>query len=337
LEEAIMRAKKPAQFTRMKKGARSQRAPAKPVIQEPSRKRPAAWGVLVYLAGDVEDGYEAIRDDLAEILKEGGSADLRIVVQFDGPDGARRFIVPSKPAPDLQPVQSLGRIDSGGTAALLDFLRWGLSVCDSERLALVLGSPISISPAYADLHPNPDSGSVFSLSYDQGSGNFLDVSALGGVIREALNEARRGEIELLALDSCHVQFLELAYELEDLVHVLIAPQTDIPIRGWDYRRVLSSWKTLAAERKPPLSVPQLACELLKEIFACYHDKKGARAVSALDLQRLDDVARAFDTLCIGTLQCLGEGLIWETRSLLLRHFAEMSAGPVYDCGSFFAV
>jgi hypothetical protein len=254
-----MRAKKSGGSIRAKKAARPrpQRAPAEPVVQEPSSKRPAAWGVLVYLAGDVEDGHEAIRDDLAEILNEGGSAELRIVVQSDGLGGARRFIVPSRPSPDLQPVQSLGRIDSGGTAALLDFLRWGISVCDAERLALVLGSPIAISPADADLNPNPDRGSVFSLSYDQRSGNYLDVSDLGWVIREALNEARREQIELPAIDSCHVQFLELAYELEDLVQVLIAPQTAIPLRGWDYERVLSGWKTLAAKRQPPPSVPQL--------------------------------------------------------------------------------
>ncbi len=41
-------------------------------------------------------------------------------------------------------------------------------------------------------------------------------------------------------------------------------------------------------------------------------------VSALDLSRLDDVAHAFDTLCIGMFQVLGEGLIWEARNLVCR-------------------
>jgi hypothetical protein len=43
-----------------------------------------------------------------------------------------------------------------------------------------------------------------------------------------------------------VQFLELAYELEDLVSILIAPQTKIPTSGWNYVRVLTRWKQLAA-------------------------------------------------------------------------------------------
>ena len=95
---------------------------------------------------------------------------------------------------------------------------------------------------------------------------------------------------------------------------------------------------MAAKRQPPPSVRQLARALLAEIVESYRDDGSEpRAVSALDLQRLDDVARAFDTLCIGTLQCLGEGLIWETRSLLLGRFGDQTAGPVYDCGSFFAM
>ena len=41
-------------------------------------------------------------------------------------------------------------------------------------------------------------------------------------------------------------------------------------------------------------------------------------------------------MCIGTLQALGEGLIWKTRELLLQKLKQSSA-PVYDCGSFFVL
>lgn len=70
----------------------------------------ATWGVLVYLAGDTEWGASALQADLDEILKTGSSN---------------------------------GRVDSGGTTALLDFLRWGLTQCRSERIALLIGSPYS--------------------------------------------------------------------------------------------------------------------------------------------------------------------------------------------------
>ena len=60
-------------------------------------------------------------------------------------------------------------------------------------------------------------------------------------------EAGRARIDLLAIDSCQVQFLELAYELDDLVHVLIAPQSTAPMAGWDYGKVLGNWKARAVD------------------------------------------------------------------------------------------
>jgi hypothetical protein len=218
------KAAKTSAKTAAAKTASAKAAGAKAAAESTNHRR-ATWGLLVYLAGDIAYGADAIREDLREILKAGGSADLRIVVQHDGPAGASRYIVPSRSSPNLAPIE-LGRVDSGSTSSLLEFLRWGMSVCDCERLALVLGSPLVVSPVDAEGDPQPDRASVFSLSYDQGSGNYMDVSSVAGVIREALSDARREQIDLLAIDSCRVQFLELAYELEDIVRILIAPQTE---------------------------------------------------------------------------------------------------------------
>jgi hypothetical protein len=289
---------------------------------------------MVYLAGDTPWGSEALREDLGEILKIGGSADLTLVVQHDGPDGATRYIVPPHASPDLPPTQRFDRVDSGGTAVLLDFVRWGMTVCRCDRLALVLGSPYSVPPGAG---VGSDGTNALALAFDEGSGNVLRVSDLAGVLREALSDDEREQIDLLAIDSCYVQFLELAYELEDVVRILIAPQTTVPINGWDYVRVLSRWKTLAAAT-PPLGTPQIARALVDVIVECYGGvDNDMRAVSALDLQRLDEVANAFDTLCIGTMQVLGESLIWRARKLLLTELHDTTSGPVYDCGSFFAI
>ena len=80
----------------------------------------------------------------------------------------------------------------------------------------------------------------------------------------------------------------------------------------------------------------MARRLVDEIVHSYAARGADCSVSALDLRRLDDVAQAFDNLCISTLQVLGEGVIWRTRELLLKRLSE-SSGPVYDCGSFFAL
>ena len=302
-----------------------------PTRVESVNGRPPAWGVLIYLAGDVDDDRETVHADLLEILTAGGSPDVQIAVQYDGPDGATRHIVSASSRPDQPPVQRFKKIDSGSSAAMLDFLRWGMSSLRTERLALVIRSPFVVSPGESD--PDTDRGTLFSLTYDATSGTFLDVCDMADVLRQALRDAARPQVDLLVIDSCQVQFLELAYELEDIVRILIAPQTRIPKGGWDYGRVLTEWKRLAAER-PPVGTPRLAEALLGFISACYTDRQQSHAVSALDLQRLDEVARTFDTMCISTLQVLGEGLVWQTRALLLKKL-QQNSDPVYDCGSFF--
>jgi hypothetical protein len=302
--------------------------------QDRSRPRCSAWGILIYLAGDTEHETTALLDDLLEIVGAGGSPDLHVLVQHDGPDGAVRYVLPASET--SRPVeQPLGRIDSAGTAALLDFLQWGLSLCDAERVALVIGSPLVISPA--DAERDPDRMSVFSVAYDVGSGHYLDVCDMAGVVREALRGTGRDQFDLLAIDSCRAQFLELAYELEDVVRVLIAPQTEIPAAGFDYLPILARWKELAALREQ-IGTRDVAEGLLEVIAACYQQGGCTCAVSALDLQRLDEVANAFDTLCIATLQSLGEGLVWTARTVLLESL-EKSGGdvPVYDCASFFMI
>jgi carboxyl-terminal processing protease len=65
----------------------------------------------------------------------------------------------------------------------------------------------------------------------------MDVVDVGAVIREVLAEFGREQIDLLALDSCHTQFLELAYELEGKVQVMLASQTSVPGSGWNYTAV----------------------------------------------------------------------------------------------------
>lgn len=317
---------------------------SKPGSSEHPRKPPhqrSAWGVLVYLAGDTAWGANALKEDLREILRTGGSEDLTILVQHDGPEGATRYVVPACPAPELEPKARLGPVDSGGTTALLDFLRWGLAQCRSERLALLIGSPYSVAPGSSDVN---DGEAVLSLTYDQFSNQYLNVSDLADVLREALDAADREAFDLLVIDSCYVQFLELAYELDEVVRTLIAPQTSIPEAGWDYRRVLTRWKSLAA-MTPPMGTTQVAEEIAHEVIECYasrpwypkEDPQPGLSVSALDLRRLDEVASAFDTLCVGTMQVLGEGLIWRARSFLLDELRQTTSGPVYDCGSFFTI
>ncbi len=306
------------------------------------RRRPATkskpevqWTVLCYLAGDIVAPLaDQLQHDLQEILAAGASAKVSVAVQFDGHDGGLRYLLPQK-----TPVERLGHVNSGAPAVLADFLRWGLSVCPGERVALVLGGLNALDPREEEVEQGRAASRVFTICRDDSCGGYMDVVDLGAVIREVLGERGRDHLEMLAVDSCHTQFLELAYELEGIVQVLLASQTTVPGSGWDYTKVLHTWRqTVETAREGPDAVT-VARALLPAVVESYRTTSPVPCVvSALDLRRLDDVARAFDTLCIGMLQVLGEGLIWQTRHLLLERFdspAMKAQGDAYDCGSYF--
>ena len=301
------------------------------------------WTVLCYLAGDLNPPLAAqVESDLREVLAAGASAEVIVAVQYDGPEGAVRYVLPREPAAELEPVEHLGRVDSGSAAVLADFLRWGLSAHPAERVALVLGGLNALDPSEAEGLGGGHNSRVFTLCRDDSCGGYLDVVDVGAVIREVQAEQGRGRelFEILAVDSCHTQFLELAYELEGCVQVLVASQTLVPGSGWDYTAVLRAWMKAVAEAKGGADTVTVARVLVPAIAASYQvpGLDSPAVVSALDLRRLDDVARTFDTLCIGLMQALGEGLIWETRRLLLGLF-DPTGGRVeadaFDCGSFF--
>lgn len=310
------------------------------------RQTPAAqsgktpWAVLFYLAGDVEYVADELRENLRQVLAMKPSDELTIAVQHDSPQGAARYLIPPGGSATSTPTEKLGEVDSGSPDVLADFLRWGMSVCPAERTAVVLSGLSALDPA--PLGSERGQSRVFTICRDESHGNFLDVVEIGTVVRTVLAEAGRDTLELLAVDSCRIQFLELAYELEGRVQVLLASQTSVPGAGWNYTRVLEAWAGAIREAKNELGVEALAQALVPVISETYASARPdyACGVSALDLRRLDDFARAFDTFCIGMMQALGEGLIWEARGLIISMFedtGDLDKRSAYDAGSLLAL
>jgi len=307
-------------------------------LEESPRVR---WGILCYLAGDVTGDAEVIARNLRDLLAEGPSAEVALAIQYDGPRGVERYLLLPSAAPGvasaLPVVESLGRLNSGSTQTFCEFLRWGLSVLNAERSALVIRSRAA-DPFVADaaLTATP-----FAICYDEPADACLDSAELGRAVTKVLREYERDQLDLLAGDVPHMQFLELAYEFQGRVHVLLSAQTVVPGEGWDYRRLLSCWKEQAAQ--PTEALAQRLVPALVAAYPAPARQEGApqSAISALDLRRLDDLSRVFDTLCVNTIQVLGEGLIWRARELLLMFFgdsrAEQRRHVSYDCGSFFVI
>lgn len=324
--------------TARRRSASSARKAARKTIS--ATKTP--WAVLIYIAGDVEYLADELRANLNQVLAAGASTELAIAVQHDSPSGATRYLLPPHGKKKTEPDEHLGEIDSGDPAVLSDFLRWGLSVCPAERTAIVLSGVSALDPAPGGAGADHAKSRVFTICRDESHGNFLDVVEIGAVMRGILAEFGRDAIELLAIDSCRIQFLELAYELEGRVQVLLSSQTSVPGSGWNFTTVLNAWRAGIRAAQGNLGTDELAELLVPAIAKTYAAEKSGYpcAVSALDLRRLDDFARALDTFCIGLMQALGEGLIWETRCLFVSYFEhdeDLDKKYSYDAGSLLVI
>lgn len=349
-------------------------APASTSTLKPLPPPDPEWGVFVYLAGDLPEGdREDFRANLQGLFRAGASEKVAVLVQYDGPGGTTRYILPVGGADDVAPAEPARIRDSGSAETLRKFLDWCLLNCSAPRIAVVIGG-WGVPRVLADDEPGRGLERLFTVCWDSSTDQYIDAADLAVVLRQCLGhdaqDATTGplrRVDILALDSCQMQFLELAYELEGLVDIVIASQTYVPRCGWDYEAVMRQWHSEAAKAASD-GTEKLACALVPLIAGSYlagaekqRDNQIRRvAVSALDLRRLDETARALDTFFISLMQNLGEGLVWQVRRLLLSTYTTLELGDFihpasalpdsprggeyvphesfdYDCGSLLAL
>jgi hypothetical protein len=267
----------------------------------PHAKKP--WTCLFYLCGDNFLARE-VEADFGELCAVGAPPTAHVAVQIDRPTGAARYIVPNRPRRRTpEPVRVLGNVNTGDPAAAIDFLAWGMRELPSARVAVVLSGPgLPTMPDDAN-KPGGPQDELFTLFPDDTSKDALNAAELRFLFQESLRRARRRRVDLVGLDSCSHAFIEVAYQLEGLADILVAPQTVLPGQGWPYDRLLAAWR-----RRRPGDAEALARLLVSHVIDAYRNEKGPPpiALSAIDLRVLEPVARSLDTLTLGLMQCLGD-------------------------------
>ena len=181
-----------------------------------------SWIFSVYMDGD-NSLHDNMEPDLSE-MREGGSGNgLHIPVLRDGEGSKDTVVLYIMPEYDIElPAyvvnQSWGKeVNMGDPMTLANWLEWCIRTFDTGgRTALDLW----------------DHGKgVWGLCWDSNSGN--DLLTLAD-IRTVIETSGVGGIELLGSDSCLMQVVELAYEVDGLATYFIASQEDEPKDGWDY-------------------------------------------------------------------------------------------------------
>ncbi|MBN1677455.1 MAG: hypothetical protein JW880_02850 [Candidatus Thermoplasmatota archaeon] len=191
---------------------------------------------------------------------------------YDIVDGKRRL------------VAAWPESDSSDPATLTQFVSYGLSKYPADKTMLVV----------------QDHGYGWrGVCQDETSGD--TIMSIDG-LAEALNAVKKDNkgkgIDLLAFDACHMNTLEVAYELRDAVSYVVASQSMVPYDGLPYEMFLNE---LVAE--PDMAPAELASRIVHDYVMFYSDKKAYEhiytynqdfsTVAAFDMSKMAALGGAF--------------------------------------------
>ncbi|MBN2460824.1 MAG: hypothetical protein JXB60_04395 [Candidatus Cloacimonetes bacterium] len=200
----------------------------------------AIWTILVYMAAD-NSLNEAAIDEINEMEAADFSDEINVILQIDSREGnlynfypgARRYHIYPDTSNDLQiihspVIRSLGEIDSGDPQQLADFVNWGCNNYPADNTALIIWSHGNgWYDAYNRFCPDNDSGNSISVP----NGDL--AAALYGIYHE---------IDMLILDACNMQCLEVLAEIGNNADLVIGSETTVCTDGFPYSEILGFWE-----------------------------------------------------------------------------------------------
>ena len=138
-----------------------------------------------------------------------------------------------------------------------------------------------------------------SICYDDTSGgDALDNRELRVVLAGICALLGR-KIDLLGMDACLMNMVEVAYQLRESVNVIVGSEIEEPFDGWPYAEILTR---LTA--RPRQDAAALARWIVKSYLLSYKGKDETVTQSALDVSRIGEMTAKVDALSASLLTAL---------------------------------
>jgi len=274
----------------------------------------AKWTFMVYMAGDNNLDGAALRD-IAEMARAGSTKEVNILVQLDRIEDnlTRRFRITRGGGFKTDCIESFGDTNTGDPKILYDFVKWAADNHPADRYALILwnhgsgwwedGRSRAAGPAEKKprrqlfRHAFPQEHR--SICYDDTSGgDALDNRELRVVLAGICALLGR-KIDLLGMDACLMNMVEVAYQLRESVNVIVGSEIEEPFDGWPYAEILTR---LTA--RPRQDAAALARWIVKSYLLSYKGKDETVTQSALDVSRIGEMTAKVDALSASLLAAL---------------------------------
>ncbi len=272
-----------------------------------------------------DDLSEAMRADLKKMQAAGSTDQVAVCVQFDSLEAkqAFRWVLPRRDDPAPGQPEAIGAVNTGEPGSLSDFVAWAGKECPAARYALVIwghGSGWDEQRLY-DRYPDSEvaqidradqrevlrrqgifgstvahimsieDDEVRGLCYDDSARDFLDNAELRQALRDAAAHLGRDRIDLVGLDACLMNMIEVAHQIRREAAYLVGSETVVPTDLWPWTEIL-----LALQAAPAMAPAELAITLAGYLPS---SSDGMRSIddvaqSVLDLAQADKAVRALD-------------------------------------------
>jgi len=245
--------------------------------------------MLLYLAGDYDDEdklWSAFQNALSG-LEHVNNDQLRIVAQVDGfgpgesSRGAERWTIEPSQDGESMTVDTtvLGEVPMDDQKTLIDFVKWGQDTFPAKHYYLAIADHGQGARGIAwDSTTDRDDDKQYNHSA------YLTVEELG----QALGSEDIWPVNVLHLDACSMNLLEVAYEVRDKADVLIASQ----YLGWNHFAYDRYAEFMTGETTPT----ELGEHIVDTYDKISQKKPYPYTISALDMDYLTVVQSALDGL-----------------------------------------
>ena len=266
----------------------------------------AKWTFMVYMAGDNNLDGAALRD-IAEMAQAGSTKEVNILVQLDRIEDnlTRRFRITQGGGFKTDCLESFGDTNTGDPKILYDFVKWAADNHPADRYALILwnhgsgwweeakgraAGPAEKKPR-RQLFRHAFPQEHRSICYDDTSGgDALDNRELR-VVLAGICALLGKKIDLLGMDACLMNMVEVAYQLRDSVNVIVGSEIEEPFDGWPYNEIMAR---LTA--RPRQNAAALARWIVKSYLLSYKGKDETVTQSAIDVSLIGEMTTKVNAL-----------------------------------------
>jgi cysteine peptidase C11 family protein len=258
----------------------------------------AEWTFMIYMDGDNSLESQGI-NDINELETVGSDSNINIVVMFDRipqysssngdwTDTRRGLIIKDTDTSIISStLTSVGEKNMGDAATLTEFTNWAITNYPANKYALILwnhGYGWRRRSEITKLLKNKKTQiNLKDICVDDTSNDSLLTSEIGQAL-----DAVSTHLDLIGMDACTMQMMEVAYEIRMNGDILVASEQNEPLPGWPYDLIMSD---LSAD--PAMNADTLSQSIVTRYGESYN---GEYTQSAVKLPEIGNLATTLDTL-----------------------------------------